>query len=115
MEDNKIPYLLRNTFISNYKPSWIFHPIKRYRYNKWIRNLTIISDLLENYEYLKDLALLTDYDPEGFEYALIFSRDGSGDYIKHRTTYIITYESDFDNICNLIRFKDIVFNHHGEL
>ena len=113
MEECNKPYLFRYNNIYCNKPNWILHPFKRYRYNKWIKNLTIASDLLENYEYLDKLAILTDYNINNMEYVIIYSRDGSGDFLRFRSKYVITPYSHFDNPKIVENFKDVVLNHHN--
>lgn len=105
------PFLIEEDYdyFDDFKPSWLLHPIERYRYNMWMKNIAIASKVIEDYEDLDKLALLTEYDIANMNLTITYSRDKSGDYLKYRGKYIITPYSNFTNVNNIERFKEVIF------
>lgn len=91
------------------KPSWMFHPFKRLKHNRIIKDISIIADIIHKYN--SELAYIISYNKTDKIVELSYCYDGTGDMLSHRKIYIFDGTNHLERTSNFIKFcREVLTN-----
>lgn len=97
-------------------PSWIFHPFRRHKFNKLLKDISIANEVLNLYcnddDKIDKLAILSSYNDKDLEFIITYCINGTGDMVRHRRSYVFDGNNNLSDVNNEMNFVDTVIHHY---